>query len=383
MDSHPIATIASVAHGGHGVCRIAGQVCFVAQGLPGDVVRVRVAKETKGVLWGVIEEVVEASPDRTAPCCDRFGVCGGCFWLHFAYPAQGQWKRRIVHDCLERIAKISCDVTFEENPELRLGYRTRAEFHSDDGRLGFYAPESHTVVDIRTCPLCHERLNQALERLRGARTQDAIEIVVNPEGPEVLVAAKRPSRSLCESFEFVNASGDAAPHRFVFDGVPIVNGAFSQASLLLNRLLVGVVARMAAGASRVLDLYCGNGNLSLGLSEASRVLGIDQSRVAVEAANAAGRGEYRTGGETEFRRALKEPWDVVVLDPPRTGAKGVAEVLAGSACGRIVYVSCDPATLARDLKTITARGWRLAEAVALDLFPNTAHVETVCLLERA
>lgn len=364
------------------MCRIAGQVCFVAHGLPGDVVRVRVIKETKGVLWGAIEEIVEASPDRTTACCEKFGACGGCSWLHFAYPAQAQWKRRIVRDSLERIAKIECDVAFEENPGLRLGYRTRAEFHADQGLLGFYAPASHTVVDIKSCPLCHEHLNQALERLRATPTKDAIEVNVNPEGPEVLIAAKRPHRSLRETFKLVNALDDAQPHRFEFDGIPVVNGAFSQSSLLLNRLLVTVVSRMAAGASSVLDLYCGNGNLSLRLPGAPRTLGLDQNRPAVAAAQAVGRGEYREGNEADFCRALKDKWDVVLLDPPRTGAKNVADAVAGSACNRIIYVSCDPATLARDLKTITASGWGLRETVAVDLFPNTAHVETVCRLER-
>ena len=383
MNSLPVASISSLAHGGHGVCRIAGQVCFVAYGLPGDVVRVRVAKESKGVLWGVIEEIVEASPDRVPqPCCPKFGACGGCAWLHFAYPAQAQWKRRIVNDCLQRIAKVECDVAFEENAELRLGYRTRAEFHAHEGRLGFYAPESRTAVDIEHCPLCHEHLNRALERLRALPLKDSIEVIVNPEGPEIMIAGKRPQRSLREAFDCVNALDDPKPHQFLFDGVPIVNGAFAQSSLLLNRLLAGTVLRMIGDASSVLDLYCGNGNLSLQLSKEVRVLGLDHNRRAVRAANEIGRGAYRAGDETDFRLALKDTWDVVLIDPPRTGAKNIADALAESPCNKIVYVSCDPATLARDLKTMTGRGWRLLEVVALDLFPHTAHIETVCRLER-
>ena len=389
MDSLPVASISSLAHGGHGICRIAGQVCFVAYGLPGDVVRVRVVKASKGVLWGVIEEIVEASPDRMPqpgcvpqPGCPKFGACGGCAWLHFAYPAQAQWKRRIINDCLQRIAKVECDVAFEENTELRLGYRTRAEFHAYEGHLGFYAPESRTTVDIEHCPLCHEHLNHALERLRTLPVQGSIEVIVNPEGSEIMIASKRPHRSLREAFDCVNALDDSKPHQFLFDGVPIVNGAFSQSSLLLNRLLISVVLRMTCGASSVLDLYCGNGNLTLQLSREVRVLGLDHNRPAVQAANDIGRGAYRAGNETDFRRALKDTWDVVLIDPPRTGAKNIADALAESPCNKIVYVSCDPATLARDLKTITGRGGRLLEVVALDLFPHTAHSETVCRLER-
>jgi 23S rRNA (uracil1939-C5)-methyltransferase len=303
-------------------------------------------------------------------------------WVHFAYPAQAQWKRRIVRDCLERIAKIDAEVGWAENTELRHGWRTRAEFHGSEGRLGFYRLGSHEVVDIERCPLCHEKLNRVLGQLRALPIRGSVEVVVNPEGSEVMIAAKRPHRSLREAFEWVNALDDERPHQFLFDGVPIVNGTFSQSSLLLNRLLVGIVLRMLGDAESVLDLYCGNGNFSLQISGKARVLGLDHNRRAVMAANEIGRGIYEPGDESDFRRALKDVWDVVILDPPRTGARSIVEALAESPCKRIVYVSCDPATLARDLRGLVDRGWRLAECVAVDLFPNTAHVETICQLER-
>jgi 23S rRNA (uracil1939-C5)-methyltransferase len=383
MESAPVATISSLAHGGYGVCRIDGQVCFVARALPGDVIRVDIARETKGVLWGSIAEILEPSQHRIEPVCEYFGICGGCSWLHCAPEAQGEWKCKIVQDCFQRIAKIDCDISYRENADLRLGYRTRAEFHAEKGLLGFYAPESHKVIDIERCPLFHEKLNAALEKLRGLRLKESIEVTINPEGEQVMLAAKRPPRSLRESFKLVNDFDDLKPARFLFDGVPIVNGAFSQSSLLLNRMLVETVARMCAGAASVLDLYCGNGNLTMRLPDATDLWGLDHKEQVVKAASSMGCGEYRAGDEAEFRRALKNKWDAIVLDPPRTGAKAIADALAGSDCPRIVYVSCDPATLARDLKTITARGWRVAETVAIDLFPNTPHVETVCKLERA
>ncbi|MBN2308043.1 MAG: methyltransferase, partial [Candidatus Hydrogenedentes bacterium] len=170
---------------------------------------------------------------------------------------------------------------------------------------------------------------------------------------------------------------------FTFDGIPIVNGTFSQSSLLLNRLLVRTVHAMTAGADAVLDLYCGNGNLSLGLASAKEVLGLDHNRAAVHRAAAVGRGVYRAGKERAFCEALaSRRWDAVILDPPRTGAKPIAPALAKADAAAIVYVSCDPATLARDVKTLAASGWRIDKATALDLFPHTPHVETVCRLVR-
>jgi len=376
--------IDSVAHGGHGVGRIDGRVCFVAGALPGDVVKARVERETKGVLWAAIEEVVEPSPHRVGVACPVFGQCGGCAWLHFAYPAQSEWKQRIVRDCFERIARIEVETEWVEDRDLRLGYRTRAEFDGDGTHWGFYARGTKDVIDIDGCPLCHEKLNDAFRRLRKLTYKGAVELVVNPDGDDVLAWSQRPHRKLKATFDhFGTPSNKSRRASFVFDDVPIVNGTFSQSSLLLNRLLRSAVAKMAASADSVLDLYCGNGNLSLRLVAARKVVGIDHNRAAVKAAAAQGRGQYGGGSEEAFRAALRSAhWNAVILDPPRTGAKGIAKYLAEVSADAIIYVSCDPATLARDVKTLAAADWRVDRTVVIDMFPNTAHVETVCRLIR-
>lgn len=382
--------IESVAHGGHGVGRVDGQVHFVRYGLPGDVVEATVEKETKGIQWCHIDQVLEPSPHRAEPPCPHFGMCGGCTWLHFAYPGQAEWKRRIVADCLERIAGVETDAGWAEDPEFRLHYRTRAEFQGDDQKRGFYALKSHRVVDIAECPLCHWKLNEALTTLRETRYKGPVELTVNPEGSEVLCWSKRPHRRLHNAFPLANSPGGRGKrHWFEFDGLRIVNGAFSQSSLLLNRVLVRTVQHAATEAGNVLDLYCGNGNLSMGLHTAERVVGMDHDAAAVRAADKASAdlpvpAQYTRAKTADFAKALREQhWDTIVLDPPRTGAKEIAPDLANAQAERIVYVSCDPATLARDLKTVLAGGWRLDSAVAVDMFPQTPHIETVCRLVRA
>jgi 23S rRNA (uracil1939-C5)-methyltransferase len=380
---NPIIEITRVAHGGEGIGHIDGQVCFVNGALPGDRVQVAVTRRSKQAVWADIERIEEPSPDRIASCCPLFETCGGCNWLHFAYPAQAEWKRRIVHDCLTRLAGVDHAPDWVEMPELRLAYRTRARFHAGAGRLGFYTEGSHDIVDIMQCPLCHEKLNAAIPALREARVTGPIEVAVNPEGDEVLVWTAGPHRRLKNLFPLAQSQGDPQRNEFRFDGRPIVNGAFSQSSLLLNRLLVKTVEELAGSPATVLDLYCGNGNLSLGLARTASVLGIDQEKVTVKAAAALGKGQYRTGNEGAFRHAIQEkPWDLILLDPPRTGAKAIAPTLASCKAKAIVYVACDPATLARDIQTLHTGGWQLTRAIALDLFPNTAHVETVCRLDR-
>lgn len=406
--SHPehIVSIDAAAHGGHGVARIDGQVCFVAHALPGDTVRIALERAAKGVLWARIAELIEPSPHRETPPCEVFGACGGCSWLHFAYDAQLASKRRIVQDCLQRIARIDIAPDIAANPALRRGYRTRAELHGDGESWGFYARGSRDVVDIASCPLCHPRLNAALAQLRTVRAQTGVEITVNPEGDDVLVWVREPSRPgrtragrrprraprdaarrlVRNAFPQAQGLGDDAPRAaFSFDGVPVVNGAFSQGSLLLNRLLRDVVGAMLGDARNVLDLYCGSGNLSLRLAdEGRRVLGLDHNGAAVAAAAATGKGTYEAGSESDFAEALADAtWDAVILDPPRQGAKAIAPALAAAPAHRVVYVSCDPATLARDARALIAEGWRPAACTVIDLFPDTPHVETAIRFDRA
>lgn len=382
---NPTVQITGMAHGGYGVGRIEGQVCFVEYALPGDVVAVDVVRRSKGVLWAVIAEIVESSPHRIAPPCPVFGRCGGCQWLSFEYPAQAEWKCQIVRDCFQRIGKLSVDPEWADDPELYLGYRTRAEFHEADGATGFFERGSHNVVDISACPLCHEKLNAAIEKIREARPGQSVEVTINPEGEDMLVWTRRPCPALQDLFaQYDHGWEESARHGFMFDGIPVVNGAFSQSSLLLNRVLLDVVHALTGQPSSLLDLYCGNGNLSLGLAHAGTdVLGIDRDAAAVTSAEAVGPGTYQIGKEDAFIHAMdRREWDVILLDPPRSGAKRIVARLAETHANAIVYVSCDAATLARDAAVLAKAGWHIVRTVVVDMFPNTWHVETVCRFER-
>lgn len=375
--------ITSLAHGGYGVARVDRQVWFIPYGLPGDIVNVEVVRRAHGIVWGRILDISTPSPQRTQVPCPVFGRCGACTWLHFAYPAQLEWKRQIVLDTLKRLGGV---VPFEtssvEMPDLRLGYRTRAEFQSDGKGRGFYAENSHDVVDIVSCPLCHPKLNSAFARLREGRVTGPVEMTVNPEGEDVLVWSAKPNPKLCGVFPEAQSFASSEDRRsFLFDGVPVVNGAFSQSSLLLNRALRSIVHDALKDAGTVLDLYCGTGNFSLSLN--AEVMGLDHNRAGIEAVIALGRHDYRTGNERDFKRAIDEkPWDAILLDPPRTGALEIVQSLAESNAGRIVYVSCDPATLARDAKALAKNNWQMVRAIVVDMFPCTTHIECVSVFEK-
>ncbi len=374
----------AVAHGGDGLGRVEGRVCFVPFALPGDTVRAKVFRRKASVSWARMLGVIEPSPHRIPFVGGEESAAPAHVWGCFSYPAQAEWKMRIVTDCLRRIGGVDAEPEWVEEPGLRLGYRTRAEFHGDGAVLGYYAVGTHTIVPMTRCPLCHDTVNTAFARLAPLGIRGGVVVTAHPVTGETMVWAPPEALDRVRAlYPLANAPGDGAPRAsFMVDGVPAVNGAFSQSSFLLNRLLVGLVREMAAGAESLLDLYCGNGNLSLSLIPAARVTGYDIAVESVEAARALG-GDYRRGGEPEMAAALEAGGhDTVLLDPPRSGAFALAPALARCGAARMVYVSCDPATLARDLKIIIAGGWRLRRLAALDLFPYTPHVETVCLLER-
>ncbi len=378
-------TILRLAHGGDGIGEIDGKVCFVPYGLPGDVVEVKLVKNTKKFCRGKITKIITPSPDRIEASCPVFEKCGGCSWLHFDYPTQLEWKQKIVKICFDKLAKIDIEVAGLENPELRTGYRTRATFKGIDGRWGFYAAQSHEVVDIESCPLLHPNLNAALTTLRQSPLGGEIEVLANPEGDEVLVWTEEASEELKDDFPLAQSleGEEGTRHQFTLDGIPVVNGTFNQSSLGLNRLLVNHVHSFLQDAVSILDLYCGSGNLTLGLADQATVVGLDKNGPAIQAADQTERGEFHIGNDKIFPEFInRQHWGAIVLDPPRIGAKHIMESLIHADADRIVYVSCDPATLARDTATLLKGHWEIHALTALDLFPNTSHVETVCVFDR-
>jgi 23S rRNA (uracil1939-C5)-methyltransferase len=376
--------IERVVPGGDGLGRVDGEVCLVPYGLPGDRIAITDPRKRAGVLRAEIRSVIEASPHRVPTDCSVFGTCGGCTWLHFAYPAQAEAKCALVADCFRRIAHREVNPGFLEDAALRQGYRTRATFRARDGRCGFFEARSHTVTDISACPLCHPRLNEALGILRASGIEGEFEITVNPEGPETLVWVREQLDETRAVFPQTNGPADrGVRHQFLFDGAPVVCGAFAQSSLLLNRLLVGAAREAIGEGETLLDLYCGSGNFSLALAGGRRVTGLDHHRAAIAAAQALGRGHYDAGDESAFVRAIGSTvWDAILIDPPREGAKAIMPALAGCRSRRIVYVSCDPATLARDATALFDAGWGLASLQVVDMFPQTFHVECVAAFER-
>ncbi|NJD39895.1 MAG: 23S rRNA (uracil(1939)-C(5))-methyltransferase RlmD [Geobacter sp.] len=436
MSLHEL-TIDRLALGGSGVGRLNGKVCFVPFSAPGDGLKVRIEREHRSYCEAELVELVEPSPVRTAPVCPVFGQCGGCSLQHISYDEQCRAKQQQLYETLQRIAKIADPpVSATVAAADQYGYRARAQFKLHNTlqglAVGFYRRGSRFVIDLpHGCPVVTPAINQAISRLRSILQQvpdrDRIPQVSLEEGIDGVVAiihyigadaaalverllAGRDQLELAglflqtgrkDSLQQVYGSGvlQYAVPACGADGTDLQLqygiGGFSQVNRQQNRTMISLVCSAAqpAGNHRLLDLFCGNGNLSLPMAAHLQDLyGVEGFAPSLASAvdNA---GQLHVNNSTfnclsaesavvELLQ-VKAQFDTVVLDPPRAGAAELMRMLPRLAAERIIYVSCDPATLARDLAILCGgTGYCLVQATPLDMFPQTGHLETVALLQQ-
>jgi 23S rRNA (uracil1939-C5)-methyltransferase len=417
-----VARIDSLAHGPHGVARIDGKVHFVRGAAPGDEVEIEVEEDHRSFAYARVTRVLAAGPVRRDAPCLYLPRCGGCPWQHVTYAAQAEAKQESVRDLLARLGGIDGSVV---QPIVRAaseyGYRRRLSLRVAEREVGFLAAASHDLVPVEHCLLGHARLDGAIPLARafvgalGTRI-NRVEIVATGDDDRVAIVAQADGEMAAEDAavgeellrrepriaalvlrgkRFRRVWGDDRVRVPLLDGdeMWLRAGDFSQVSDHGNAELIRRVLEHAAVARhhRVADLYAGAGNLSLPLARrAGAVIAVERTPTSVEASreNARRLGitnlELATGPtETVLRGWAKRGarLDTVVLDPPRSGAAEATPSLLALAPSRIVYVSCNPATLARDLKAL-ARGYRVELVQPIDIFPQTYHVEAVALLTR-
>jgi tRNA/tmRNA/rRNA uracil-C5-methylase (TrmA/RlmC/RlmD family) len=385
--------VGAVAHGGHCVARHEGRVVFVRHALPGERVRVRVTEDAGGA-WCRADAVtvLDASPDRVAPPCDYAGPggCGGCDWQHASQDAQLRLKAAVVAEALERLGGLpDVAVTVQALPGGLLGWRTRVQYAADgEGRLGLRRHRSHEVELVDQCPLGTEAVSGVDAPARLWPGAEVVEVVAAPDGVAILETPARQGRTRRQPAHLTGP-------RFLTEHAAgrdwrVSAGGFWQVHPEAAGTLAAAVLDLLAPApgERAYDLYAGAGLFAGVLAHA---VGPTGHVVAVESdAGAAADARANLAGLATVRRAAvadwlaeAEPADLVVLDPPRSGAgTEVMAAICGLARRAVAYVACDPAALARDLREATRHGYRLAALRAYDLFPMTGHVECVALLER-
>jgi 23S rRNA (uracil1939-C5)-methyltransferase len=369
---------------GYGLGFADGLTFFVSLAAVGDQVRVKINQQKGNLAFAEIVEIIAPSSVRVTPKCKYFSICGGCDFQQMNYEAQLSAKIGIIRDCLKRIGKIDFEGEIPIIPSPQeFGYRARAQWHSDTRtkKIGYFKRNSHQIIDLENCPILTDELNRKLTDLRQNLNWDEfwaekIEIeTANSKGQISLYSAEiiEPTAELF----FQTETG-----RYFYDA-----HTFFQGNPLLIEDLIKVATRDAEGKT-ALDLFCGVGLFALPLARKfGQVLGIESNQKSIEFARK--NAEHARLSNLEFfnqnvtdclsENNLKEV-DYILLDPPRTGAeKETIEAILQLAPTQVSYVSCDPATLARDLR-ILRESYQIESITALDLFPQTHHVETVVRL---
>jgi len=419
-----IVTIDALSHGPAGIGRVNGKVIFVPGTVPGDVVEVVIDEEKKRYVTGHIVHLRRPSPQRRTPPCPYVTRCGGCPWQQVSYAEQLRAKEITVREQLRRIGRIT------EPPMLPIipapqewHYRHRIRLHGRDGCFGFSPPYSHDVVEIESCLIARADVGAQLDTARtwgsalrttvhqieilGGEPSAATSLIVlvgtangsfhpqdtgtcttfltaHPQITGLVLVGEKWRRSWGNTTVSLDLGADGR-------ALQVNHGTFTQVNPTGNRALVASVLRLGAfhDQQKVIELYCGAGNLSLPIARRVHSLtGIEQDREAVADAQAnavrVGQTNIRfitdsvyAGTQQLLREGVRG--DVIVLDPPRAGAAEVIDVVPRFGARAVIYVSCDPATLARDLRRLHTYGYRLQAVQPVDLFPQTYHVETVAL----
>lgn len=428
MNERAEVVVEKLVHGGNGLARLeSGQAVFVAGALPGERAVVTIKRKRKGFLEADLIEIITPSKDRITPLCKGDKECTGATWPHIAYPAQLRYKQDILLEALKRIGGLAPLRPLAVLPSPRTEhYRLRTQFNvrSCEGkqRIGFFRQGSYDLIEVDDAFLIDPLISRTLKAVRSLAYQlpllTEIHINATPSGEvHLLLFSDQGSLPSLESF-YANLKKAApeviglaafANRKKVFtlgrnqlsldmDGLKFhaTEGNFYQVNWEQNRNMVSTVIDFAAltGNETVLDLYCGIGNFALPLAKRARtVIGIESGYSAIEDARANAElnhiantefiaDDLQKGLKTLIQRKMRA--DVIVLDPPRAGAtlKTLERVLA-FVPQKIVYVSCNPSTLARDLKFFHLFGFRLDRLQPVDMFPYTYHIECVAEMVRS
>lgn len=413
--------IESLAYGGDGVGRLAGKAVFVPLSAPGDRLRVALRQERRSYVRAEMVDLLRAGTARRAAPCELFGHCGGCQWQHIAYGVQSASKREVLARALRAMHCESIAVI--DAPE-ELGYRrrVRAHWHAEGGRftLGFHRLASRLLVDVPRCLLAEPALDSAWNALRAKRLaplkgSGSLVMLAGADGEVHLSLRLREDTLPADLSDFLDANivGLVATDprgaelrmgqldiRLDDRGLRASAAAFTQAAAAQDAQLRAHVANaLPAGSERILELHAGIGNLTaVTTRSAHEVVAVESNREAVRLLRKNvelfdGRGEPGRASRVEIvqdtaERALRAgtlrgPYEAILLDPPREGARELVEPLAELGAGLIVYVSCDPMTLARDLGLFCRRGYRVEQVVGIDMMPQSYHLEVVASLVRA
>jgi len=415
--------IEKLVYGGFGIGREEGKVYFVPYVLPDEEVVVSPIKEKKEYIEAKLKEIIEENPDRTKPECEYFGLCGGCDYLHIKYQAQLKYKKAILQEIFQRIAKIDIEIDNIIPSENQYFYRNKTQLKVDtkSAKIGFYKKNSNEVVEIDKCLLVSEEINPVITNLKKVipllpvlpkeihifsnQKEILLKFIYKKEPRKIILTKDRVKKfisPLVVGFgDYVEKDGKIEKLRFVGQDYLIFDiegfkykasvDSFFQVNKFQIKNLINIVLKHI-DYDKLADLYCGVGLFTIPASKICKeAIGVEISYQAIKDANFNKKLNnlknvkfYPSSTEKALQIIKDFSPDIVIIDPPRAGLtkEVINQVVNISNLKKIIYVSCDPATLARDVKLFIENGFKIKETNLIDMFPNTYHIESIIILER-
>ena len=403
---------------GAGVCRHEKKTVFLPFSVAGELSEAEIMKRHKSYDEAQIVSIIETSEERRNPPCTVYGICGGCQLMHMTYKEQLIFKKQKLENALKRIGDIHSCVNDVIGSNEEYGYRNTGKYSFDGKSMGFNKRNSHEVMEADRCFLLPEDVEHIKRELKVLmRKDDIYGAVVRRSAATgekaVILMSDRTSadkrllqgiRDISSEISCIYLSGNRAEVPISLYGkgyieerlskycFRIKSDSFFQVNTKQAEVLYDVILDHAGltGKEVVLDLYCGVGSIAICLAEkAGKVTGIDSNKGSISAAiknaeiNRTANAEFIAGKAEDILPSLEIDPDVVILDPPRSGcAPVVIDAVADKSPDKIIYVSCEPSTMPRDIKIFTEKGYTCMEIKAVDMFPQTSHVECCCLLSR-
>lgn len=387
---------------GRGICYIDSKITFVPNTLPGEIVSLNINKETKKYNEAIVTKYIKESPLRIKSPCPYFGNCGGCELLNIKYEDTLKYKKEKLESILSKYANLKMDINIIPSPK-QLEYRNKITLKIIDRKIGYYKSSSHTLLTINNCLLAEQAINAFIKDIHYLNVKNGEIIIRSNYNNELLIWIKskdqiKPNISyLKEHHKIVGI----ILNNTILEGEPnfieIINhqlftisyDSFFQINRNICSILFDLILKEIKPNETILDLYCGVGTLGINACKlAKKAYGIEIVKNAVLNAitnskiNKRDNIYYMLGDVSNCLPKIKDNIDTIIVDPPRAGLdKKTKETILNFNANKIIYVSCDPITLSRDLKELSIK-YNITNIQGLDMFPFTHHIETLCILER-
>lgn len=362
--------ITNLDHQGRGIGRINDKIIFIPNTIPGEIVNAKITLEKKKYLEGSVIEFIKTAPERVSNLCPYYPKCGGCQLLHMPYENQLQYKEQKIINIFNRYNLGNIKINSIIGSSNNFNYRNKVTFQCHNNQLGYYEDNSNNFINIKNCLLLNNKINEAIESLPLNKNK----VVVRTNNNEVTFDNEKKIMHTIVDYKFL-----------------VSIDSFFQINDYVTPLLYGKVKNYLKNGefNTVLDLYCGTGTIGIFISDVvKKVIGIEINQSAIDDAiensklNNINNIEFICGDAGKESKKLKIKPDAIIIDPPRAGLnKEAIDTILNFNPQTIIYVSCDPMTLVRDLNILKEQ-YDIIEVTPFDMFPNTYHVETISLLKR-